>query len=424
MVNLLAAVSALVACTSTDPIPDGEDLDFEVEIDPEMVLRARASWSEDVAPDAWVSFGDGTRAPVREAGEAILLGMPPDTEVEVRLEDESGVLAETTIRTGTLPSAVPAVTAMGQALDSGWIVSSSFPLDGGQGAAMVFDAQGRIVWYRLFDSEGTIAGKPPLWAVQTEPGAAWFAVSEPSRNGFLRVPYDGSGETWIDAPGAHHDFHLREDGALAYTRSVEQAVEGYTATGDELVVRTPDGTERVVWNAFDALPLVRHDHWNDVPDVPGDWTHANGVTWNEAQQQWTVSLYWLHQLVVIDDRSGNTLNVYDGNTTAERFGPQHGVRWSGEGWWIFDNGASMSERGRLLHLSPEGTALETWYSPDPDHVIALGGVSLFDWGHILSGGIASALHIYRHEVGSAFTLRWPFAQAVGQAERIDTLYLP
>jgi hypothetical protein len=162
------------------------------------------------------------------------------------------------------------------------------------------------------------------------------------------------------------------DGTLAYLRAVTRTIDGETITGDELVLRDSNDRTLVLWNAFDALPIERHDGWSAFPEAPGDWTHANGVTVDPVTRTWTISLYWLRTLVSVDERTG-AATLLDGRRTPEPFGPQHSPGWSGTGWWMFDNG-SPSTGSRALHLGPTGELLEAWAPPGQRYTPVIGDV--------------------------------------------------
>jgi hypothetical protein len=410
----------LLACAS-----DPKAVSLEVTADPENVLRAVARWDADVAPGAHVAFGDGQRTPATDAGEAILVGMPAETDIPVRLVGSDGAtLAETTHTTGRLPSAVPELAPEGTPFGEGWVVTTSFGFDGSPPVALAVDGEGRVGWYHMLDDLGAaFGGHPTTWALRLDDaGAVWLGVADETYQGYLRVPFDGSAPTRIDAPGAHHDFELLPDGSLAYTRAEERVIDDSYVTGDSIVVRAPDGTERVAWSAFDTLEVQRHSGWDTFSSIRGDWTHANGLAWDADAGRWSVSLYWLHQLVTIDDASGTVISVLDGHTTPERFGPQHAQTWVGDGWWLFDN-AAPGAGSRALHLAPEGTLLGEWRPPTGGFAGALGDVTpLADGRLLVTTGVLPDLWFVAPDVEETFHLKWPQANSVGQAAWTPTLY--
>ena len=416
---MLSVALALLACTEASQV---KEFGFQVGLDPAMPLRATASWDIDAAPDAWVRFGEGRVSPRSTSGSVLLLGMPPDEDIVAELVSEDGVLAEATLHTGDLPGWVPELETTGN-FGAGYISAVSFPLGGDPPSLVVIDGQGRVCGYRRFEElSRDISGHPLAWALQQEPGAAWVLLSDTDSQRAVRIGFDGADDVVIELPGAHHDLLRLEDGALAYTRSDERVVDDRFVTGDQLVVRAPDGTERVVWDAFATLPITRHDGWDQFFAIRGDWTHANGIAWDPDAGRWAVSLYWLHQLVVIDDTDGSVVSVLDGATTPEPFGPQHAPNWTGAGWWMFDN--NQPGRGsRALLLGPDGSRLDEWRPPDGGFAPALGDVTPVADGRLLvSGGTLPDTWLVTPGEDDLVRIRWPLATSVGQQQWTESLY--
>jgi len=350
--------------------------------------------------------------------------MPAEADIPVRLVGHDGAtLAETTFTTGRLPSAVPELSPEGTPFGEGWIVTASFGFDGSPPVAIAVDGEGRVGWYHVLDTIGAaFGGHPTTWALRLEAGAVWLAVADEAYQGFVRVPFDGSAPTQVDAPGAHHDFELLPDGSLAYTRADERVLDDSYVTGDTLVVRSPDGAERVVWSAFDTLEVQRHAGWDTFASIRGDWTHANGLAWDAESARWSVSLYWLRQIVTIDDATGQVVSVLDGHTTDEPFGPQHAPTWVGDGWWLFDN-AAPGAGSRAVHLSPDGVLLGEWRPPTGGFAGALGDVTpLPDERLMVTTGVLPDLWFVAPDVEDTFHLKWPQANSVGQADWTPSLY--
>ncbi len=416
---MLTTALALLACTEATEV---KAYDFRVDLDAAMPLRASASWDVDAAPDAWVRFGEGRVSPRSTSGEVSLLGMPPDEDIVAELVSADGVLAEATLRTGELPGWVPELTVTGS-FGAGYVAAVSFPLGGDPPSLLVIDGQGRVCDYRRFEGLGRpISGHPIAWALQQEPGAAWVLLTDEVAQRAVRLPFDGSAEASVELPGAHHDLLRLEDGTLVYTRSDERVVEDRFVTGDQLVVRAPDGTERVAWDSFATLPVTRHDGWDTFLGIRGDWTHANGIAWDAEAGRWTLSLYWLHQLVVVDDADGSVVSVLDGATTPEPFGPQHAPNWNGEGWWMFDN--NQPGRGsRALLLAPDGSRLGEWRPPEGGFSPALGDVAPLQDGRLLvSGGTLPDTWLVTPGAEDVFHVRWPLATSLGQQQWMASLY--
>ena len=362
---------ALLACTEPETTDTAEPAStFAVELDPDMPLRATARWP--AGTESWVGWEDRATEPTT-AGEARLLGLPADTTLDVTLYDATGPRETVTVATGSAPDEFPTLEVSGEGFGSGYLVSTWAGPDGASPYAFALDGSGRLVWYESltpFVPADADRSNPVPWGVRAGDGAAWVSLMSWGA-GIAWLPFDGTPPRSRPLEGAHHDFEVLADGSLAYLRAVTRTIDGELVTGDELVLRSSDRTV-VLWNAFDALPIERHEGWSAFPEAPGDWTHANGVTLDPVTRTWTISLYWLHTLVQVDERTGAS-TLLDGRLTPEPFGPQHSPGWSGPGWWMFDN-ASPSTGSRALHLSPTGERLEAWAPPGNRYTPVVGDV--------------------------------------------------
>ncbi len=423
--------TALVACREPNGTPAGS-VALDLVPDPDLPMRAVASWDADAAPRAWVRFGDGRVTPASTTGTIPLLGMPADTEIVAELVTEAGVVGEAPFHTGPAPDGLPTLDVEGE-IDAGYLVVSTTPLPGTPPALYVLDRHGAIVDARSFAAWGTPrAGQPSGWGVQVEPGAAWIQLSTAAYSGALRVDWEGpidatpesavESGAWVELPGAHHDLCRLPDGTLAYLRAETRTIEGEAITGDLLVVRSPDGTERIVWDAFATRPLERHDAWALFPDTPGDWTHGNGVTWDPEARRWAVSLYWLREIVVVDDATGAVVQVLEGDSASAPFGPQHAVRWKDDGWWMFDN-ADRTRGSTAVQISPAGEVLARWSPPTMLWGGLLGDVAPLDDGRVLvGGGVLPTTWLGRPDAAPAFVVNWPPGTLVGQQHLVESLY--
>jgi hypothetical protein len=420
LVGLLLA-TLLAGCTEETAEALADD-GFEVQPDPDMPLRGIARWDETRWPEAWVSYDGDRRGVARVDGGATLLGLPEAIDVEARLVTREGVVATTTFRTGSLPGALDLPEVSGSPLEEGYLLTTRFGLDGTEPVLWAFDAEGRVVWYHQLPEIEGVGGSPALYALRQEPGAVWVAVQGREARGVLRVPFDGSPTRWVDLPGAHHDFTLLEAGSIAYTRAAARTLDGETVTGDLLVVRAPDGTERIAWDSFATLDIRRHNGWDVMQDVQGDWTHANGIFWDPANRLWTVSLYWLRELVLIDDTTGNVVRRVEGMNTPKPFGPQHSPVRVSDGWWMLDNGNGSAHATRALHINDEGQHVESWAPPGDPYSPAMGSVRVRRTGIVMSMGMLNDVWVLPKSGNAPMLLRWESpGHGVGEADWVETL---
>ena len=316
-----------LACTAPSTAETATPESLVVELDPDMPLRATARWP--ARTETWLTWENRATAPTT-TGEARLIGLPADTTLEVTLRDATGPLETVTVQTGSPPGDFPELDVMGPGFGDGYLVSTWAGPDGVSPYAFALDGAGRLVWYESlapFVVTDRERANPVPWGVRAQDGAAWVSLMSWGA-GLAWLPFDGTPPRSRPLDGAHHDFEVLPDGTLAYLRAVTRTIDGEAITGDELVLRDSGDRTVVLWNAFDALPIERHDGWSAFPEAPGDWTHANGVTVDPVTRTWTISLYWLRTLVSVDERTG-AATLLDGRRTPEPFGPQHSPGWSG-----------------------------------------------------------------------------------------------
>jgi hypothetical protein len=236
----------------------------------------------------------------------------------------------------------------------------------------------------------------------------------------VRQPLLGEAET-LELPEAHHEFVVLPGGRLGYLRADRREIDGGPVVGDELVLREADGSERVVWNAFDTLEVRQHGGW-DFIEGGGDWTHANGLAYDPATDRWLVSLYWMQMILEIDGATGAVLRSMVGYETAESFGPQHAPEFTADGVRMFDN-QTLDSSSRLLEIGWDGVTRWEWRPPEVSHTIVLGdidrledGRTLSSWGpegRIVALGAANEL-LYVAELEAPMV--------VGQLDHRDSLY--
>ncbi|MDP7115351.1 MAG: hypothetical protein QGH45_25465, partial [Myxococcota bacterium] len=133
--------------------------DVEAEVSEAVTMVVTVRWTTDVPSTGHVEFGVGddlSLSTPAETGaatdhEAVLLGLPADADASYRVVAEAdGAVAEgelSTITTGPLPPELPNPTVTGSGHDGYMAV----PLLGSVSAATILDADGRIVWFRLYE---------------------------------------------------------------------------------------------------------------------------------------------------------------------------------------------------------------------------------------------------------------------------------
>ncbi len=384
--------------------------------------------------EAFVEFGvDGAfdrRAEFEAHGDgwrALLLGHKPLTEVELRVvrvaEDGELSPGETrSITTGPTPSWL-SPTLMDPA-------GGGLPLDGrlllttnvaSPAAVLVIDGDGDFVWWTEYDLFGMIAR-----ARLSLDGSSFLAMPvnvDGMQDGkLLRLGLDGSLVETIGFPGAHHDFVELADGTIAALTHDVREIDGVEVRGDALVERSPDGSFRELWSAFDSFDPTE----DDGAEEREDWTHANSLAYVAESDSWLVTLLGMRAVLNIDRQGevvwalggpGSTFQTPQGDPV--ELGRVHQATFSSTGsLLVFENGASDSDegssRGLELDLDAESeVAATSWsYQPDPPlSTFALGDVvELKEGGRLVVFSSNGRID----QVSADGQLQWRLSTSLGQ----------
>lgn len=328
-------------------------------------------------------------------GRAVLAGIPADTTFTFRFVSEDFVGPEHTATTGALPSGLPAVELRDDGDPPAAFVATSWLKTQDEGsAAMVLDAQGRIVWYDVLEGVGTT---PVLKRLGDDFVYLVTSHSYLPTSRVVIVSTDGRTREEIPLPYAHHDVLPVPHARFAAIVGEPREIDGQAVMGEQLVEVYDDGSQRVVWNAFDWIEVVENDGWGATAYPEGaDWLHVNGLFYEPAEDVYYVSSYRLRCVWKIARQTGEILWTFDGSagegdfalTNDDGFGVQHAPEWSDGGLLFFDNGYEAG-RSRLVRYTmdpTDGTAERTWEWPHPDalYAVVLGDVDALAGGRHLS----------------------------------------
>lgn len=319
--------------------------------------------------------------------EALLLGLHAEQEVHFRLYAEiDGVThhgPDQRFTTGELPEDLRGLRTSG--FDGSWPHATAFLYtypDEVRSWIVVLDDQGRVTWYAWFDR--FVPSMRRALDGQSVYGLALGAERGLPDSTLEQRSLDGEGRDTRALPAAHHDFWLEADDSVVSLRMVTQDVEGWLVVGDQLVRTTPDGTETVIWDAFEDIGAVPDAGWWDRLTPDGvDWTHSNGIWRDDGSGDWFVSIYHEEAVRRVDGGTGRTEWVLGGEASdfdihGEGFGPQHAPELEGRRLLLFDNGPE-GETSRLVGyeldegemVASMGLSLE---APDGGHAEVLGDV--------------------------------------------------
>ena len=158
----------------------------------------------------------------------------------------------------------------------------------------------------------------------------------------------------IEAQSLHHQPHEMPNGNfLALTANAREIENYYTSehdpdaprktqkvVGDNIVEFAPDGDIVWNWNTFDHLDVMRicyhtfvpYWHTRGFPDHL-DWSHGNGVTYDEHDDSILVSLRHQDAIIKIDKKTKEIVWIlgdhtgWEGKQKEKLLTPTHDLRW-------------------------------------------------------------------------------------------------
>ena len=222
----------------------------------------------------------------------------------------------------------------------------------------------------------------------------------------MKVPFDGSSETFIALDYLAHDFVELEDGTLAGIAFKEGPLpkacpELYEKLdppkklllGNHIVEIAPDGTQTEVWDSWDCFdPCVDlSDTLDDSVREPG-WTFTNALDYDEDTDSYLVSMRHLSTIASISRATGQCNWIFGSAPSAttvpvgEVFHHEHQFEyWPGH-MLVFDNdGAGFSSRLLEYAFDPkEPTAKVIWEYDTDVFSPVLGDVQRLDNGDTMA----------------------------------------
>jgi hypothetical protein len=425
----LPLVLALVACRGP------ADFVIELEQSERIPTVFTARWSVDLeAVDAaWFELGrDGAverTLPVDPAGgpafETVLYGMKPVSEYGVRAVVEvDGERRESrlyTVSTGQVPAELPDLElerVQGSETWQGLLVGSVISMPP---AAVMIDEDGDYVWWYALEGVDSV-GRARLARDGRSVLMLDINLQGDVPGSLFRVGLDGTGLEVLETQDAHHDFVELPDGTIAYLGYAPREIDGVQVPGDRVVELAPDGTSRIVWDA-----------WED-PDLefsPSDaymgrmWPHANAIDYLEEQDDYQLSMLSLDAIWQIDRASGavdwrlggelSDFSSVDQGT--DFFDHQHQFQWLDGAMLVFVNGPMQLGVSRVVEYAisqQTGGAWLAWEHESDSGLssMVLGDVHRFDGGNTLITWSYSGVIQEVDPVGAPL---WTLAASVGGA---------
>ena len=431
MRTLLGLFCCVAACQSGKPETVIGGVSAAVSAD--VVTVVTAGWTTDPAAPARVRYGvDGdlsleTPWVDGPTAEVPLLGLPADAAVSLQVEAEDGAVSEVIeVATGPLPGSLPSLTGGGADHDH----YSVTPVIGTVTGPVIISPEGQIVWYYL-DDRGleTYRARPAR-----DGSGLWYSAAsvsgDPSEDSALVwVSWDGAGEVAVPVPLLAHDFVELPDGTMAAIQVEFREVDGEVVRGDRIVEIDAEGELTEVWSAWDCL---------DPAVTPGDdpvlgWTFVNALDYDEAADEYTVSVRNLSTILRIDRASGACMWGLGGEAgtlevSGDAFYHEHQFEIVDGHALVFDNAGAGVTRSRAIEYALDldaGTATEVWsYSPDPAVAsFVLGDVARFDDGDTLvTFSVAGRIDRVSADGELLWTLQSSLGAAFGFNTVVESLY--
>ena len=337
--------------------------------------------------------------------EVLLVGLPANTTAHYQIVVGGDTDEERTVETGTVdPTAFQPLTVEGDGND----LFAGVTMLGSSTRVALLDPEGRYVWTHIDERPGLFSYRMRL--LRDGSGVVYNVANvsgEPTEEGtgLVKVPFDGSSETFVALDYMAHDFVELEDGTIAGIAFKEgplpeECAKLYekldppkkTLLGNHIVEVAPDGTQTEVWDSWDCFdPCVDvSDTLHDPVPEPG-WTFTNALDYDEATDSYLVSMRHLSSIASVSRATGECNWVF-GSTpsattvpTGEVFNHEHQfeyLRDQGQ-MLVFDNdGAGFVSRVLEYAFDPKLPEADLIWKYDDSDVFSpvLGDVQRTDNG--------------------------------------------
>lgn len=433
------ALPALVLSGACRPAPIADILAI---VDPDIATVVHVTWTTPTETVGHVEFGTsdgyGYTSPTETTSstdhKATLYGLTADTECHFIVVADDATSEDQTITTDPMPGDVPTFDETMPISDPDvaplLLTTTTDLTDADHSWVLLLTPAGQVVWY--MQADGVAVSARPMGD-----GSGVYFISENPKdaeaNRLVLAKYDGRVQE-ITIPHSHHDAIEGPDGGWVTLVTTFQDLDGVVG-GDQVVEVAEDGTERVVWDAFDNLPVIENDGWTvGTLEDAADWTHANGLFYDPDDDTYVVSFYFTQQVVKIDRLTGETRWILGGVgsdftfTRGAEFGPQHAPELGPDGGVrVFDN-RTAGYGSRLTEYALDtdaGTATLTWSWDYPGTLWTpvLGDVHRFeDGGALGTWGITGNIVVVSPEGVLDGELQVAGSVTVGQVDVIPSMY--
>lgn len=315
---------------------------FSLELDDEVVTMVRASWIDSGADEVWVEYrfdgGDWATAPSVSAASAVLLGIPDQALVEALLvQVVDGVESRgevVSIETGTLPSwlLLPSVEAFEPSLADAAPFAMVSIAGGdnytfqGPWQLMIFNREGRIVWYRQLDDEMS-----SFYAQAARDGThIWYDAADIFGLGrddphVIRTTLDGRWSERIELDELGQAVDEGPDGSFFYEKRASR--------GNTVALMQVDalGEVSTIWDCSDWIGDLGKSYYD---------CYMNTTNWTEERNTVLTSMFYSNTVFEIDLDTGLPIrqmgqidegDPYEFSPRSSMFDYQHYPNYTDEG---------------------------------------------------------------------------------------------
>jgi len=427
--------------TGPDTVPAAVS-DVSVVVNAEVATILELSWTQDEPTDqGWVEFRfeteDWMSTPVQtlEAGEhsQVLLGIPGQTEVEIRVVNQGDTPSCSTVITGTTGN-LPGALALPMLISYDPTIASEHPwvmgsVDVGNSwyrgpfYSFILDRQGRVVWYHAV-SDSRLNLFTQVSADGTHilvDGSTHYVWDEDVLPSVDRMTLDKRYYEELVFEDMGFSFDEIEGGSILYNAERQHAL---------LVERYPDGSEREI---FDCSAYALEVGFNQGSCA------INSVVHNPDQGTVFWSLYMVDTVIEVDYASGEVVRRFGQVPGGWTFDPpwsevdyQHYPNYSPDGTVMASTHSRMHAGVQYAHEyvvdDDSETMVATWsYGDEVMHYASYGGETfrLAGGNTFITYGTDGAIREVTPDKKTAWELEWPVdpsTHLVGHFSFIDDLY--
>jgi len=430
-----------------DTVDDGvyapvSGVSVEVHDDVETLLVV--SWTQDADADAaWLEFTfeddvwSSSPAVARDAGEhsEVVLGVPGDTEVTVRIVNEIGgeVLAskeEWTETTGEVPDDLPApsLVSWDEEIDSDgrWLFGSleaqSSNWYSGDFWLFILDRQGRIVWYYEVPGDRcTMHAKVARDGTHLLFEETTIYLGDQGEDSELRrLTLDGEYDEDIEVPFLGSTFDETDEGTIVF-----DDYDQYPTLW--LTEQMADGTRRDIWNCNAWIQPLGGSTYQCDPNETLWFPESDTILW---------SMWGSDSAVEIDRQSGDLLRQFgqiSGSYTFEPaetgFDMQHYPNFTDTGTLLVSThipGQSGQQRALEFEIDDASqTLVEIWsYGEEVPHYATFAGeaIRLDNGNTLINYGTSADIREVTPDKKTAWEVAWAATYLIGHVTFVSDLY--